>query len=196
MWRVVFWGILVCWDFAHTFHLDFYTEELWLLFEYFLMVIRLNFYVSPCKTVLLCLSLKFMKLPIFLMSHVIVFFFFFNLYNLGIAIFMLYSTEFCFYFLSSYFLFLWAYSVVIFPHVSYWIHSLFLKFILHCVFKAINLSLSSILVKPHKFWEVMPSLVLLSMNNFSFYKNAASFQFLEKKDFLKNFVTFMLLFIF
>ena len=42
----------------------------------------------------------------------------------------------------------------------------------------------------------MPSLVFLSMNNFFFYKNADSFQFLEKKDFLKNFVTFMLLFIF
>ena len=84
-----------------------------------MVISRLSFYVSPCKTVLLCLSLKFMKLPIFLMSHVIVFFFFFNLYNLGIVIFMLYSTEFCFYFLFSYFLFLWAYSIVIFPHVSY-----------------------------------------------------------------------------
>ena len=84
-----------------------------------MVISRLNFYVSPCKTVRLCLSLEFMKLSIIFFNVVIVFFFFFNPYNLGIFIFMLYSTEFCFYFLFSYFLFLWAYSTVLFPHVLY-----------------------------------------------------------------------------
>lgn len=149
------------------FCLDVFTEELQLLFEYFLMVIsRLNFYVSPCKTVLICLSLELMKLSIifFNVSCHRLFFSFFNPYNLGIFIFMLHSTEFCFYFLFSYFLFLWAYFTVLFPHVLYWIHSSFLNFILLCVFKAVNLSLSSVLIKPHTLWKVMPSLVFLSMN--------------------------------
>ena len=43
-----------------------------------MVISRLNFYVSPCKTVRLCLSLEFMKLSIIFFNVVIVFFFLFQ----------------------------------------------------------------------------------------------------------------------
>ena len=125
------------------------------------------------------------------------FFPFSNMYNLGVL--FLFSIPLSSALIFIFCLSLWVYSVALFllSHVEHLAH-LFLV-IPHCVFKAINLSLSPVLMVPHKFWKIMPSLVLkhkyfvISFVIFSFTKMLTVFSFLT---YLFYFVTFTLLLIF